>query len=220
MKNNYTHINFVIDRSGSMMTISDDMNGGLQNLLKDQKNINGECTVSLYQFDDRYEPVFEMVEIDNVPEYKLVPRGGTALNDAIGRSINILGDSLSKMSESDRPEKVMFVIVTDGYENSSKEFLKPQIKEMIERQTNEYNWQFIFLGAGIDTFNESFDYGVMNGSKMNVKKSSDGAKNMFASLSEKFSTYRGMSSDQFRLPNNANVRAGAFFDENDRNKQV
>lgn len=216
MNNNYTHITFVIDRSGSMQSIAADMNGGLQKLLEDQKKVDGKCTVSLYQFDDYYEPVFEMVEINNAPEYNLIPRGATALNDAVGRTINALGDSLSKMNESNRPEKVMFVVVTDGHNNVSREFTKPQIEEMIKHQTDKYNWQFIFLGAGVDTFSESLNYGFKDGAKINVRKDSAGTNSVFESLSQKFSAYRGMSGDQY----NASVQAGTFFDENDRNKQV
>ena len=216
MDNNYTHISFVVDRSGSMNNIAEDMSGGLQSLIDKQKLEPGRCTVSLSQFDTDYDNFYEMVEIDNVPEYKLVPRGGTALNDAIGRSVNSLGDKLSSLKEDDRPGKVLFVIVTDGYENSSKEFSKAQVKEMIETQTDKYNWQFIFLGAGIDTFSDNFDYGVKNGAKLNVVKSAVGTSNMFESLNSKFSSYRGMNENDY----SRSVASGAFFDKEDRDKQL
>jgi uncharacterized protein YegL len=216
MNSNYTHISFVVDRSGSMTSIAQDMSGGLKTLLDKQKKELGKCTVSLSQFDGEYETVYEMVEINNVPGYNLVPRGATALNDAIGRTINSLGAKLASISENDRPGKVLFVIVTDGEENSSKEFTKQQVREMIERQTNVYNWQFVFLGAGVDSFSESFNYGVSSGAKMNVQKSSQGTSNMFESLSNKFSSYRGMSMDSY----NVAVGKGEFFDQEDRNKQL
>jgi len=99
------------------------------------------------------------VPIQNVPKYELVPRGMTALLDAVGRAINETGERLAKMAESDRPSLVIFVVMTDGHENSSKEFNKSQIKEMVERQQNDYDWHFTFLGANQDAFAEAGDMG-------------------------------------------------------------
>lgn len=215
MDNNYTHITFVVDRSGSMGTLAQDMSGGLNSLLEKQKLVDGKCTVSLYQFDSEYEVVYEMVDIKEVKEYSLHPRGSTALLDSVGKAINTTGSKISYMKESDRPGKVIFVTITDGYENSSKEFTKQRIKEMVEHQKNVYSWQFVDLGVGIDTYSDSHDYGTSVGSKLNVSRSSKGAADMFESLGNKFASYRGMDAGTYA----ASVQSGEFFDEHDRGKQ-
>lgn len=215
MDNNYTHITFVVDRSGSMMSLAQDMSGGLNSLLEKQKKVDGKCTVSLYQFDSEYEVVCEMVDINEFKEYRLVPRGATALLDSVGKAINATGSKLSYLKEDDRPGKVLFVTITDGEENSSKEFTKARIKQMVEHQKNVYNWQFVDLGVGIDTYSESHDYGTSVGSKLNVDRSAKGASNMFNSLNEKFSQYRGMSAQNYV----SSVQSGEFFNDSDRNNQ-
>ena len=101
--------------------------------------------------------------IQQASGYELVPRGMTALLDAVGRAINETGERLAKMAEEDRPGLVIFVVVTDGHENSSKEFNKSQIREMIERQQNEYSWHFTFLGADQDAFDEAGQMGILAG---------------------------------------------------------
>jgi hypothetical protein len=100
------------------------------------------------------------IPVSQVPKYKLVPRGMTALLDAVGRAVNETGERLAKMPEQDRPSLVIFVVMTDGEENSSKEFTKAQIKEMIEHQQNVYHWQFTFLGANQDAFAEAGGLGI------------------------------------------------------------
>jgi hypothetical protein len=95
-----------------------------------------------------------------VRKYKLVPRGSTALLDAVGRAINETGERLAKMPEAERPGLVVFVVMTDGPENSSREFTKSHIKQMIEHQQSVYKWQFTFLGANQDAFAEGGAMGV------------------------------------------------------------
>ena len=112
------------------------------------------------QFDTEYEFLHRGVPIQNVSRYELAPRGMTALLDAVGRAINETGERLAKMAEPDRPGLVIFVVMTDGQENSSKEFSKPQIKKMIERQQSEYDWHFTFLGANQDAFAEAGGMGI------------------------------------------------------------
>src|SRR3954454_24245157 len=132
MKSDLTDITLVVDRSGSMEQIRDDAEGGVNTFIADQSKEPGEALLTLVQFDTEYEFLHKGVPISQAPKYKLVPRGGTALLDAVGRAINETGERLSKMAEQDRPGLVIFVVMTDGEENSSKEFSKSQIKEMIE----------------------------------------------------------------------------------------
>lgn len=160
MRPDLTDITLVVDRSGSMQSVRDDAEGGVNSFIVEQANEPGEALLTLVQFDTEYEFLHKGVPISQVPKYELVPRGMTALLDAVGRAINETGERLSKMDEQDRPGLVIFVIMTDGQENSSKEFSKAQIKEMVERQQNEYNWQFTFLGANQNAFEEAGGMGI------------------------------------------------------------
>jgi hypothetical protein len=112
------------------------------------------------QFDTEYEFVHRAKPIEGVPEYVLTPRGGTALLDAVGRAINETGERLAAMPEAHRPGLVVFVVMTDGEENSSREFSKSQIKEKISHQQDKYGWQFVFLGANQDAFAEAGSMGM------------------------------------------------------------
>jgi len=160
MRNDLTDVTLVIDRSGSMASRKKDAEGGINTFVNEQKKQPGECLLSLVQFDTDYEFVHRGIKIQDVPAYTLVPRGWTALLDAVGRAINETGDRLAAMPEDQRPGLVIVAIVTDGEENSSREFTKAQIKQMVERQTNEYSWQFTFLGANQDAFAEARQLGI------------------------------------------------------------
>lgn len=191
MKAGYTKIVFVVDRSGSMENIARDMEGGFKSFIADQKkNQATQCDVSLYQFDTEYDVVFENKDINSDFDYRLIPRGGTAMNDAIGKTINSVGETLSKMNEDDRPDRVLFVIITDGQENSSKEFKTAQIKEMIERQTKEYNWIFSYLGANQDAWAVGNAIGISKSHVLNYVASAGGAAMAWNSLNSAVSGVR------------------------------
>jgi uncharacterized protein YegL len=160
MRSDLADVTLVVDRSGSMARIREDAEGGVNTFIREQAKQPGEALLSLVQFDTEYEFVLRGMPIKQVPPYKLTPRGNTALLDAVGRAINETGERLAKMAEADRPGLVVFVITTDGLENSSKEFSKAQVKELIECQQSKYNWQFIFLGANQDAFAEAGGMGV------------------------------------------------------------
>lgn len=160
MRPDLTDITLVVDRSGSMQEIREDAQGGVNAFIKKQATEPGEALLTLVQFDTEYEIVHSGVPLDEVPEYELVPRGWTALLDAVGRAINETGKRLSDMDDADRPGLVTFVITTDGLENSSKEFTKAQIKGMIEHQQETYDWHFTFLGANQDAFAEAGGLGI------------------------------------------------------------
>ena len=160
MKTDLTDITLVVDRSGSMQEIRSDAEGGVNAFVEKQAKEPGAATLTLVQFDTEYEFLYKGVPISQVPKYELVPRGGTALLDAVGRAINETGERLGKMADADRPGLVIFVVMTDGQENSSKEFSKTRIKEMIQHQQLTYSWQFTFLGADQDAFAEASAMGM------------------------------------------------------------
>jgi hypothetical protein len=160
MRSDLTDITLVVDRSGSMEAVREDAEGGVNAFLREQAQQPGEALLTLVQFDTHYEFVHQGVPVKDAPGYKLVPRGCTALLDAVGRAINETGDRLAKTAETDRPGLVVFVIVTDGHENASREFSKAKVKEMIDRQQSQYHWQFTFLGANQDAFAEAGGMGI------------------------------------------------------------
>jgi len=160
VRSDLADVTLVVDRSGSMSSIREDAEGGINTFVQEQAKQPGEALLTLVQFDTEYEFVHRAVSVSRVPHYKLVPRGNTALLDAVGRAINETGERLAKIPANDRPGLVVFVIVTDGQENSSKEFSKAKIKELIEHQQSKYNWQFTFLGANQDAFAEAGGLGI------------------------------------------------------------
>jgi len=160
MRSDLTDITLVVDRSGSMEQVREDAEGGVNSFIAQQAKEPGEALLTLVQFDTEYEFLHKGIPVSQAPKYELVPRGMTALLDAVGRAINETGERLSKMDEQDRPGLVVFVVMTDGLENSSKEFSKATIKEMIERQQDKYNWHFTFLGANQDAFAEAGSMGI------------------------------------------------------------
>lgn len=145
-----------------MSSMGPDAEGGINTLIKEQAQVPGDITVSLYQFDTEYEKVFGPINAKDAPTYNLHPRGMTALLDATNRAIVETGQYLSSKPESERPSKVIFVIVTDGHENASKEVTREQLKSAIKKQQDVYSWEFIFLGANLDAVNEARNYGVAN----------------------------------------------------------
>ncbi|MFF7880957.1 VWA domain-containing protein [Streptomyces sp. NPDC020794] len=157
---NWRHIAVILDRSGSMQAVKSDTEGGLRAFLEAQHEAPGSTTVSLYQFDDQYQAVYENTPLARVPDFTLHPRGATALLDAVGRTITSLGEHLAAMPEDDRASEVIVVILTDGDENASVEYTKTAVKELIARQQDEYGWQFVFLGADQDAFEAAGGIGI------------------------------------------------------------
>jgi hypothetical protein len=160
---NLTEIICVIDRSGSMAAIRDDAIGGFNTFLEEQKKIDKPCNLTYVQFDDEYEVVHNGVPIKDVSPLTpatFVPRGWTALLDAIGRTIDTVGMRLMGTPENQRPGKVIFVILTDGEENSSREYKRSLILEMITRQREKYNWEFVFLAANQDAISVGREMGI------------------------------------------------------------
>ena len=157
---NLTHLYFLLDRSGSMQSIRDDTVGGFNAFIAEQRRHPGDCRVTLAQFDDRYEVVYRDKPIADVPGLDLQPRGSTALLDAIGRLVTEAGAHLASLLEAERPGTVIVGIMTDGYENSSREWTHPAIKALVHQQTSTYNWDFLYMGADQDAIEVGASLGV------------------------------------------------------------
>lgn len=171
-KNNYTHLALLVDRSGSMQPLAAESSNSINNLFEEQAKVEGEMTVSLYQFDDQYEKVFGPTFVQEAPKYTLESRGMTALNDSAMRAIKETGEFLRGLPENMRPEKVIFTIVTDGQENASHEATLKQVQETITHQTEKYGWEFVFMASGIDAFATGFSYGINNNVAMSASTKS------------------------------------------------
>lgn len=191
MRKDLTDITVILDRSGSMSAYKAEAEGGLNHFIEEQKKLSGECLFTLCQFDTEYEFVHRGVPIKDVLPFTLVPRGWTALLDAIGRSINETGTRLAAMSEDTRPALVIFVIVTDGQENSSKEFSKTQIRQMVTEQQEKYSWKFTYLGANQNAFTEAGALGIAAQVTANYRTAK--AAEAFNAITHSVSRTRGAS---------------------------
>lgn len=171
MNNNLTEMVYILDMSGSMEWLKQDTIGGYNAFIKEQKELEGEACMTTVLFDDRYILLHDHINIKDVPELtakEYRPAGMTAMMDAIGKTINAVGVRLANTPEEERPGKVIFMIMTDGYENSSREFTRSAIKSMIEHQQKVYSWEFIFVGSGIDAYAEAASIGISDWNTMSV----------------------------------------------------
>jgi uncharacterized protein YegL len=148
----YRHIVLVIDRSGSMEPVKADTEGGVKTFIGEQRRVPGRTTISLFQFDTEHDEVVSFADVRKDLKWRLVPRGGTALLDAVGFAVTKTGEKLTALDEDARPGEVIVLIATDGEENSSHEYTLPQVKEMITKQQGDYGWKFVFIGANQDAF--------------------------------------------------------------------
>jgi hypothetical protein len=211
---NHTKIAVVLDRSGSMSSVRTDTIGGFNSFLDEQIKQPGTADISFYQFDDQYEVIYEHKELQTAPKLNnetYVPRGYTALLDAIGRSVDSLGAHLSSLPEADRPDKVIFVVITDGHENASREYSAEKIRDMIRLQEQTYSWEFVYLGATLDAVSVAQNLGIKGGSA--AFYDSANTQGVFSKMSSKLGTYRGMSKeDREELTSGG----AAFFTDEDR----
>ncbi|MGZ0654512.1 vWA domain-containing protein [Coraliomargarita sp. W4R53] len=154
MNKNLTHIAFILDRSGSMSSIAKEAIGSFNAFIEAQIKEPGTAKLSLILFDHEYSPLITSASLDDIPpltEETYIPRGMTALLDAMGRTIDDLGKELAALPEEERPGQVIVVTLTDGYENSSHDYTHTKVAEMIKHQREAYNWEFIFLGADVES---------------------------------------------------------------------
>lgn len=177
MKSNLLHICFVLDESGSMYNSVDDVIGGFQKLIDEQKGEkNGECIISLYRFSDTVKKDYIGKPVDEVSKLIYSPGGCTAMNDGVGTAIDEIGKWLSDMDESERPSKNMIVIMTDGQENASKEYDFDAVKGKIKHQEEKYSWTFVYMGTNLQDLKDANRLGI----KM---RSVSGSRNIAANYS-------------------------------------
>ncbi|MET7768146.1 vWA domain-containing protein [Nocardia sp. NPDC005366] len=140
----------LLDRSGSMQSIKSDTDGGFDAYIEEQRTLPGTIEVTLAQFDTEYECVYANLPIAQVPPLNLRPRGGTALYDAVGKLVTEIGADLAARPEEQRPGTVIVIVLTDGHENSSREWTHEAVRSLITQQQEVYSWDFLFLGANMD----------------------------------------------------------------------
>jgi len=189
-----TDITILLDRSGSMSSVVDDTIGGFNTFIEEQKKAPGVAVVSLYQFDDQYETVYAGRAVGEVPKLgrdTFVPRGQTALLDAICRTIDDTGARLRALPEADRPALVVLCIITDGQENASRLFTKAAVNERISRQRDVYKWQIVFIGSNQDAIAEATQLGVQGSLILNTAPSGRGHMAAYQGLGGKLYGLRG-----------------------------
>jgi len=203
MKKGLTELVFILDRSGSMSGLEGDTIGGYNAMVNKQKKESGEAIVTTVLFDDKYELLHDRINlkgIEPISEREYYVRGCTALLDAIGKTINKIGNVQKHTIESERAEHVLFVITTDGMENASREFSYEKVKRMIEHQKNKYGWEFIFLGANIDAVETAKRFGISEDRASNYNADSEGTSLNYEVISETVSSLRtkGKISEQWK----------------------
>ncbi len=193
MNKDLTEIIFILDRSGSMGHLTTDTIGGYNAFIDQQKKEAGAALVTTVLFDDYYEILHNAMEIRHInalTDKDYFVRGSTALLDAIGKSINGTIKRVKTLKEEHKAGKVIFVIITDGYENASTRYSYTDIKKLIDYQSEKYKWEFIFLGANIDAGEEGEKMGIRRDRSANYKADSDGSARVYSNMSENISFYR------------------------------
>jgi Mg-chelatase subunit ChlD len=187
-----TEIAVIIDRSGSMSSIQDDMQGGLWTTILQQHRAPGLCRISAYQFDDEWEIVFEGRPSGDitVEDCKLVPRGATALNDAVVKSLAAIEHRVSSEPESERPDRVVSLVITDGAENASTETTTADAHKAIQRATETFGWQFVYLAADSGAFEDGERMTAGRPRTRVARFEKDKAREAYACASEALLEYR------------------------------
>lgn len=163
MKKNFTEIVFVLDESGSMSSLKSDTIGGFNSLIEKQKSEDGEAVVSAVMFSTESRVLLDRVplgEVEELTDKDYCPCGGTALLDAVGGAVKHIGNIHKYARPEDVPEHTLFVITTDGMENSSRRYSAARVKKLISRQQEKYGWEFVFLGANIDAAETAASIGI------------------------------------------------------------
>lgn len=193
MKTNLTELVFILDKSDSMGGLEKDTIGGYNSMLTKQQAVKGECHITTVLFDNNYELLHDRIDIKAVSpitnkEYSV--GGSTALLDAIGKTIKKIGNAQKHTADDYRADKVMFVIITDGEENASREYSADKVKAQIERQKMEYDWEFIFLGANIDAVQTAERFGIAPDRAVDYLADSEGTELNFKIMSAAVTTFR------------------------------
>lgn len=193
MKKGLTELVFILDKSGSMSGLETDTIGGYNSMLTKQQSVEGDCLITTVLFDNQYELLHDRIDIravSQISEKEYRVGGSTALLDAIGRTIHKIGNAQKHTADDYRAEKVMFVIITDGEENSSREYSAEKVKTQIEHQKSKHGWEFIFLGANIDAVETAGRFGISADRAQNFHADGDGIELNFHVMSEAVASYR------------------------------
>lgn len=193
MKKNLTELVFILDKSGSMAGLENDTIGGFNSMLRKQKALDGECRITTVLFDNRYELLHDRIDIRAVSpmtekEYQV--GGSTALLDAIGRTVHKLVSVQRNTAEEYRAENVMFVIITNGEENASREYSPQKVKAMIQEEREKYGWEFVFLGTNIDAVETAGRFGIAPDRAVDYVPDSAGTELNFQAMSETVACFR------------------------------
>ena len=191
-RDDLTEIICIVDRSGSMDVIKDDAIGGFNSFLEEQQKVPGDATLTLMLFDNEFLTVHDGLDLQQVPKLDrttYVPRGGTALLDAIGQTLNAVEARIAGMDEDKRPGKVLVMILTDGEENSSREFDQGRIQKRIKDHEAE-GWEFMYLKAGPDDFNQARGIGISAMRYANVGASAQGLRSAYGGTNAMAAAYR------------------------------
>ena len=197
MKKGLTEIVFILDRSGSMSGLESDTIGGYNSMIEKQKKEEGEALISTVLFDGQTDVLHDRVSLDKISpitEKEYYVRGSTALLDAVGGAIHHIGNVHKYAREEDVPEKTLFIITTDGMENSSRQYSYDKVKKMIEKQKEKYHWEFIFLGANIDAVGVADRFGVDRQHAVRYECDSAGTALNFQVMNKMVSCARGAKS--------------------------
>jgi uncharacterized protein YegL len=197
-KTETTHIIAILDRSYSMKEVAKDAINGFNSFLREQKNLKDKATFTGVLFDDQFEPlndgkVVDIKKVQELTDKTFVPRGTTALYDAIGKSVNLYKSEIQKNKKAKPANKVLVIVVTDGHENTSREFTRNDIADLITYQKKQ-NWQFLFLCSTEDAVTVGASLGVSKGNTFKFENTSLGNNEMYSKVSYAAVNYRGMSS--------------------------
>lgn len=193
MRKGLTEVVFILDRSGSMSGLEADTIGGFNSMISKQKKEDGEAVISTVLFDDQQEVVYDrqpVKMVEPMTDRQYYVRGCTALLDAIGGAIHHIGNVHKYAREEDRPEKTMFIITTDGMENTSRFYTYDRVKYMVERQKEKYGWEFLFLGANIDAISVAARFGIHADRAINYECDQVGTSLNYQVMSETITALR------------------------------
>ena len=194
MKKNLTELVLIIDESGSMFDLKEDTIGGINSVIEEQKKKDGEVIVSTVMFNNTTRVLHDRIPLDRIEKMgsgDYNPGGMTALLDAVGGAIHHIGNIHKYARNEDVPEHTLFVITTDGLENASRRYSSDKVKKMIKRQQEKYGWEFIFLGANIDSVETAGAFGIDESRAVNYNADKTGTRTMFRAVSAAFSEIRG-----------------------------
>lgn len=191
--NNSTELVFILDKSGSMSGLEQDTLGGFNRMLNEQKKLEGECRISTILFDQHVHLLHERMDIREIQPMtgaQYQPSGSTALLDAMGQTINRIGSAQKHTPVAQRAKQVLVVIITDGEENSSREYSRQQVRQMVEHQQRKFDWQFIFLGANMDAITTASHCGIHPGNASTYIADSAGTELNFSVLQQAVVSFR------------------------------